>query len=206
MGESSNDRAIWLARFVMPYELPLRRWLKSRQFREIDVDDVVQETYAILSELKSVENIRNPKQYAFQTAYSIILAQLRRARIVSITTVANLDALEATTDMPSPECQVCDREELRGVEEAIKALPQRVRDVFVLRRINGLSQREVVQRLGISENIVEKCVAQGVEALMTAFKRGGKLSADTPSSEAIHVSKDPLPITPLLGSGSKTSV
>ena len=200
MGESFNDRATWLARHVMPYELPLRRWLNSRRFPNIDIDDVIQETYAILSALKSIENIRNPKQYAFRTAYSIILAQLRRARIVSITAVADLDALQTVTDSPSPESQVGDREELRNVQNIIRAMPKRVREVFILRRISGLSQREVAEHLEISENIVEKCIAQGVEALLTAFIRGGKISSDTQMSEAERVSSVFLPAPSLRGS------
>ena len=183
MGDSPGDRAVWLARFVMPCELALRRWLGQHRFTDIDVDDVIQETYAILAALKSVDEIRDPKRYAYQTAYSVILGQLRRSRIVSITTVANLDFLGVMADAPSPERQVLDREELRSVGQVLTAMPARVRDVMVLRRIEGLSQREVSQRLGISENIVEKCVAQGVHALMKALQRGGNTPAKTPSKE-----------------------
>jgi RNA polymerase sigma-70 factor (ECF subfamily) len=180
MGNSLSDRSAWLARFVMPCELALRRWLGQHHLVGIDIDDVIQETYAILAGLKSVDDIRDPKRYAFQTAYSVILGQLRRSRIVSITTVANLDFLGVMADVPSPECAACDRDELRNVARALTTLPSRVRDVLVLRRIEGLSQREVSQRLGISENIVEKCVAQGVQALLAAFERGGKASPKTP--------------------------
>lgn len=191
MGDRLDDRASWLARYVMPHEMALRRWLGSRRFNGIDVDEIIQETYAILCEIKSVEHIRDPKQYAFQTAYSIILAQLRRSRIVSIATVANLEELSAAADAPSAECQVCDREELRAVEDVIMNLPERVRNIFVLRRIEGMSQREVAQRLGVSENVVEKGVGQGVRALMTAFKRGGKSRADTHSPKTTPVSNGP---------------
>lgn len=206
MGERSNDRAIWLARYVMPHELALRRWLASRRFKDIDIDDVVQETYAVLAGLATVENIRSPQQYAFQTAYSIILAQLRRSRIVSITAVADLETMAAVADTPSPEGQAGDREELLSVSETLKELPPRVRDVFVLRRIEGLSQREVAQRLGITENIVEKCVAQGVKALMTAFKRGGKTGADSPSDKRSLASESVSPAQTLPSSANKKKV
>lgn len=182
MEENSNERAVWVARYVMPHDLALRRWLRSRQFSGIDIDDVVQETYAVLCALPSFDHIRNPKQYAFQTAYSIIVTQLRRANIVSITSVADLEGLETVAEEPSPERQVCDCEELKIVQEVIDSLPQRVRDVFVLRRIEKLSQREVAQRLGLSENVVVKCVGQGVRALAAAFKRGGKMPLARPIS------------------------
>jgi RNA polymerase sigma-70 factor (ECF subfamily) len=180
---SPTERALWLAEFVMPCEPALRRWLSRHRVPGLDVDDIIQETYAILTALPSVAEIRNAKKYTFQTAYSIILAYLRRARIVSITTVADVEHLGVTVDAPSPESEVGDREELRNVGDVVAALPKRVREVFILRRMDGLSQREVSQRLGISENAVEKCVARGVQALMSAFQRGGKPPLNTPRRE-----------------------
>ncbi len=205
MGKGPSDRAIWLARFVMPCELALRRWLRHHRLTGFDVDDVIQETYAILSGLKSVDEIRDPKRYAFQTAYSVILGQLRRSRIVSITTVADLDFLGAVADVPSPESQACDRDELRNVAHALGTLPERVREVMVLRRVEGLSQREVSERLGISENTVEKCVARGVQALMSAFKRGGKVSPSTPHRKQEHVAGDTLRDDGPIGGRDKAS-
>lgn len=183
MGNTPSDRALWLARFVMPAEPALRKWLARHRIDGLDVDDLIQETYAILAGLKSVDDIRDPRRYAFQTAYSLILAHLRRARIVSITTVADLDFMGFIADAPSPEREACDRDEFRNVAEAIGALPQRVREVFILRRVDGMPQRDVAELLGISENTVEKCVARGVQALMDAFKRGGKTAAETPDRE-----------------------
>jgi DNA-directed RNA polymerase specialized sigma24 family protein len=41
-------------------------------------------------------------------------------------------------------------------------LPDRCREVLTLRKLYGLSQREIAQRLGIAESTVEKHVAYGV--------------------------------------------
>lgn len=204
MGERPNERALWLATYIIPYEMALRRWLTSRRFQGVDVDDVIQETYVVLAELKSVEHINNPMSYMFQVAYSIVLAQLKRSRIVSITTAADLDEIASIVNAPSPESQVGDREELALVEEVIKALPLRVREVFVLRKIEGISQREVAQRLGISENIVEKCVAQGLRTLVKSFNRGGKSVSDTPSDRDSRYPPDVVPISGPKKSGGKT--
>ena len=159
-----------------------------------------------MSGLKSVDEIRDPKRYAFQTAYSIILAQVRRSRIVSITTVADLDFVGAIADVPSPECQACDRDELRNVAQALNALPERVREVLILRRVDGLSQREVSERLGISENIVEKCIARGVQELMAAFKRGGKVSPSTPHRKQERIDDGASPDVSQPGMRDKASV
>jgi RNA polymerase sigma-70 factor (ECF subfamily) len=141
---------------------------------DLEVDDVIQETYTILAERESVEEILNPKAYTFQTAYSVIINHLRRSRIVSIRTAADVEDLGVMIDEPSLERQIADRDELRHVVDAIAALPEKCREVFILRRIECLSQRDIAARLGISENTVEKHVSKGIRLLMNIFGRGGK--------------------------------
>lgn len=173
----SQDRAAWLARNVLPHEAALRAWLRQKYALGVEVDDVVQETYAILAGLESVENIRNPRSYAFQTAHSLILAHLRRSKIVSIRSASDLELASALADAPSPEQVVQDRDELKNVAKVLASLPPKVREVFLLRRVQGLSQRQTAERLGISENSVEKRVSQGIRALLEVFGRGGKRAA-----------------------------
>ena len=69
----SDDRAGWLALHVLPCEPRLRSWLARRRVVDLDIDDIVQETYAVLAELDSVAHIRNPRTYVYSVAHSIIL-------------------------------------------------------------------------------------------------------------------------------------
>jgi RNA polymerase sigma-70 factor (ECF subfamily) len=59
----------------------------------------------------------------------------------------------------------------------IARLPGRVRDVFTLRRVYGLSQREVAEKLAIAESTVEKHMARGFLLMLEQFKDGGKQAA-----------------------------
>lgn len=172
--DPGNERALWLALNVLPYEAALRAWLGQKYGAAIEIDDIVQDTYAALSALESVDHIRNPRSYAFRTAYSLILAQFDRAKVVSIRPAADRELENALGSFPTPEQIAEDRDELRSVNRVLGQLPEKVRRVFLLRRVQGLSQREISVRLGISENVVEKHVAKGVRLLMEAFGRGGK--------------------------------
>ncbi len=174
MTGGSQDRAAWLARHVLPHEAALRAWLRQKYALGVEVDDVVQETYAILAGLESVEAIRNPRSYAFQTAHSLILAHLRRSKIVSIRSASDLELAGAMADTPTPEQVAEDRDELANVARVLEDLPPKVREVFLLRRVQGLSQRQIAERLGITENSVEKRISQGIRVLLAAFGRGGK--------------------------------
>lgn len=181
MGQYSDERAIWLGRHVLPHEPALRAWLRRRRLEGLEIDDVIQETYTRLVAAESVAHIRDAKSYAFQIAGSVVVDHLRRLKVVSITSVSDLDHLELPSEEPSPERQVIDREELHRLAQMIASLPGRVRDVFTLRRVYGLSQREVAERLGIAESTVEKHMARGFLLMLEPVRHGGNDSAQTSS-------------------------
>lgn len=175
MTGSRNERSYWLAQHVLPHEPALRRWLCGFSLiGDADIDDLVQETYAVLATRTSVEEIADPRAYAFQTARSLFLQGVRRAKIVSIHAMADLADLDVPDDAPSPFQHVAGREDLRQLAAAIDAMPPQTRRAFQLRRIDGLSQREVAAATNLSENTVEKHIGRGIRILMAQFGRGGK--------------------------------
>lgn len=178
----SRDRSVWLARHVLPHEPALRAWLRRRRVDGLETDDIVQETYAVLAALGSVEHIESPRAYAFQTAQSVILRHLRRARVVRIDALGDLEMLNTPLEEPTPEHQAAARQELRRVSALIEALPSKCREAFTLRKLEGLSQREVAGRMGISESTVEKHIGRALRSLMDAMKNGG--NATLGASEA----------------------
>ena len=169
---ASDERALWLSRHVLKHEPALRTWLGRRRIAGLEIDDIVQETYAKLITLESVAGIGNVKNYMFQTAYSVLVSHVRRAKIVAFETVTDLEQLTASRDY-SPEDQIVDRDELNRLARAIATLPGKVRDVFVLRRVNGLSQRDVALELGLSESTVEKHMSRSIYLLMNLISNSG---------------------------------
>jgi RNA polymerase sigma-70 factor (ECF subfamily) len=173
MSVGSDDRALWLGRHVLPHEPSLRTWLKRRRLQGLEVDDIIQETYSRLIGADSVAHVLDAKSYTFQTASSVVIDHLRRMKVVSIASVPDLEALEIRSEDPSPERQAIDRAELHRLAVAIAALPVRVREVFTLRRIHGLSQREVADKMGIAESTVEKHMSRGFLIMLDLFGYGG---------------------------------
>jgi RNA polymerase sigma factor (sigma-70 family) len=169
-----QERARWLARNILPYEPVLRSRLRRMFVYGMEVDDIVQEMYARIVSQPSLEAIKYPRQYAIQTATAIIIDHMRRSRVISINAAGDLDQLEISSPDASPEQQLEFREEIAAVARLLSLLPARTRDVLIMRRIEGLSQRETADRLGISIKTVEKHMTQGVAALMALFGRGGK--------------------------------
>lgn len=167
--EQRRQRARWLASEILPHERSLRSWLGWRA-SSVDPDDIVQEAYAVLASLPSVDHIRRPKNYLFQTARSIVLQQARRDRIVSF------QVFGATQDPvaqdASPEAASVLRDELRKADQLLAKMPDRVREAFLLRRVEGLSQREIAARMAVSENTVEKHIGKALKLLMQSLREG----------------------------------
>ncbi len=67
-----------------------------------------------------------------------------------------------TDSHDEPETQALIQEQLVLAQSAIDELTPRVREVFELRKVYGLKQREIAERLGISQSTVEKHIAKGL--------------------------------------------
>jgi RNA polymerase sigma factor (sigma-70 family) len=196
MSSLSDERAIWLGRHVLPHEAALRAWLRRRRLDGLEIDDVIQETYTRLIAAESVLHVHDARSYAFQVAGSVVIDHLRRMKVVPIASVPDLDNLEIVSDDPSPERQAIDRDELHRLAAAIAALPAKVRDVFTLRRVYGLSQREVAEKMGIAESTVEKHMSRGFFIMLDLYGYGGNGQPHPSNSSGksrihkLHVTQD----------------
>ncbi|WP_066771638.1 RNA polymerase sigma factor [Croceicoccus mobilis] len=172
-------RAAWLARNILPHEASVRRWLERRVPPNLDVDDIIHEAYVVLGRLENVDEIRSARSYFYSVANSVMLQQLRRAKAVPIDHLTVIDELEIASTDPLPDKRVQDRQELDLVMDAIEQLSPKCREVFVLRKVHGFSQKEIAARLQIAESTVEKHVIKGIRELMQIFGRGGKSALKT---------------------------
>lgn len=183
MGWELEQRALWIERNILPHEPGLRRYLLNRRLPlGLEVEDIIQESYARLANLSQVDNIRNAQFYLFQVARSIILAHVRRSKIVSIETAADLDPSNFLTDGVTPEIQASDREQLASLLRLIAALPEPGRQAFIMRTMEGLPHREIGLRLGMSDNAVQKSVAKSLRLLMKALGEGGTMPSQPSKS------------------------
>jgi RNA polymerase sigma-70 factor (ECF subfamily) len=174
MGQDFREKGRWLARNILPHEPLIRARLSRLQLYGLEIDDIIQETYARIVSLPSLDSIRYPKQYALQVATGLLIDHIRHSRVISISASGSLEQLEVSTPEPGPEKQLEFREEIAQVAHFLAALPPTTRETLILRRVEGLSQQETALKLGISVKTVEKHMARGVLMLMDLFGRGGK--------------------------------
>jgi RNA polymerase sigma-70 factor (ECF subfamily) len=163
---------------VRPHESELRAYLRATFSGHVDIDDLVQETYARLLQAREQAPVRSTRAYLFTTARNAAFDIFRRRKIVAIDGIAEIDLLPVFEDRPGVAEAVAHDQELQMLAEAIQALPERCRRVLTLRKIHGLSHREIARQLGIAENTVNAQIAIGVLRLRDYLRARGVSKGD----------------------------
>jgi len=169
---------IWLAERVLPHERRFHaaalRICRSRD----EAEELVQEAYARLLELEGWATIEDPRAYVVRMLRHIAIEKLRRNRIVDFRQFADAEHMTLADDAPDQHRVIAGRDGLRRVSDLIAGLPERCRTVFVRRRIEGESSREIALDLGISQSTYEKRLARAIELLSRAWLGGEEDGAD----------------------------
>ncbi len=162
----------WFFREVFPLEAPLTRYIRRNWRNESDIADLRQEIYARVFVGAREHLPLQAKPFLFTTARNHLINCAKRAQIVSIEHVADLEASFVIADEMTPDRHLMAREDLRRVQAGLDRLPPRCREVVMLRKIEGLSTREVAAQLKVGIDTVEQQMVYGMRALVD-FMMGG---------------------------------
>jgi RNA polymerase sigma factor (sigma-70 family) len=171
------DDARWFAEEVQPYEPALRAYLHGRFPSLPDQDDIVQDTYARLLRARASGTIRHPKAFLFTTARNSALDFFRRKRTVALDDITHFDESSVLVDRPDVVAQVSREQELDILAEAVRALPDRCRQVIMLRYLDGLAYKEIAVQLNISTETVKTQLAKGMRRCAEFFRERGLLQS-----------------------------
>lgn len=144
--------------------LKLRRFLLRLLENPADAADATQETYLRMVAALARTDIEHPSALLFRVAHNVALRMRNRQRLerTLFSATDHADLAELVDGYALPERQVIARQELQRLAAAIDALPPRCREVFLLSRIDGVSNGEIAVRLGISRNMVEKHIIKAL--------------------------------------------
>ena len=120
---------------------------------------------------RSTQEIASPRAFLFATARNLALGRLRHSRVeahFALTEMGDPGVSDESADVAQALARA---QELELLTRAIQSLPTRCRQVITLRRIYGLSQKEVAVQLGISEHTVEAQATIGLRKLAAYFER-----------------------------------
>ena len=172
-----TDHSRWFAEEVQPYEPALRAYLHGRFPSLVDQDDIVQDTYSRLLRAREAGEIRQPKAFLFTTARNAALDFFRRKRPISLEDVTRFDESCVLEERPDAAEQVSRAQEFEFLADAMCALPDRCRQVIMLRYFDGLAYKEIAARLGVSLETVKTQMARGTLRCAEYFRARGLLQA-----------------------------
>lgn len=178
----------WFKREILRHEAALLRYLARVWPRKHEIQDLRQETYARVYAAAKTALPVSPRSFLFTTVHHLMADRVRHERVVSIEAVGDIEALHVSVDEISVERHVGARQELRLLARALDLLPPKCRRVLWLRRVEGLSQREVAERLGVTEKTVEQHVSKGTR-LLAGYVLGADMSEPV-SRQAMTLAED----------------
>jgi RNA polymerase sigma factor (sigma-70 family) len=133
-----------------------------------DIEDVLQDTFINTYKSSLTQEIKFPKSFMIKTAIRLANRQIELSRrmdsveYIEEFSDESLSIYDAGGLSSSTEREVLYRQDFGLLCDAINQLPSQCRRVFILKKIYGFSQRDIAERLEISQSTVEKHVAKGL--------------------------------------------
>lgn len=145
------------------HESSLKRFIKRFLRNSPDVEDIAHEAFLRAYAVERSRPIEQPKSLLFRIAKHVALSQLtRKARQITDYIEDSDDSAVIQTEA-SAEDEVSARQTLGLHCEAVAELAPQCREVYLLRKVHGLSHKEIAQQMGIAVSTVEKHLIKGVE-------------------------------------------
>ena len=121
-------------------------------------EDVTQTVWLRIQRVADEPAIADKRGFLYRLVLNLAADQrraaVRQARLFETGAVPQ----DVASQEPTAEAVILGRDQMARMVAAIEELPPRCREVFVMRKIDGLSPSEISRRLGITPNMVAKHV------------------------------------------------
>lgn len=154
----SEELRAWMERYG-----PALRTYFRKKVGPAEADDLVQEVFVNLQDRGRVDDIEHVNRYLFRVAANMLT---RRSQVKAWDWAdhAGIEELELFDEL-SPERTLIAKQDLSRLMEALRRLPPRVEEAFVLHRFEDMTYREIAQRMGIKPKSVEALIMRALERI-----------------------------------------
>ncbi|RYE02222.1 MAG: sigma-70 family RNA polymerase sigma factor [Sphingomonadales bacterium] len=178
MGEGSTSardsgNGVTVEELSRRYHAVLLRYFARRGIGVQDAQDLAQDVFARLSRSHALDNVASAEGYLFATAANIALDFFRSRKVRNDHPAEGfVERIQVMGDF-SPARLLEGRQELACIVTALNEMPERMRNIFILARLENLPRGEIAQRLGISKSLVEQQIALATACLSERRRRFG---------------------------------
>ena len=139
----------------------MQQWLQRKLGNASDAAELAHDVFVrLLAAPRAFNDDEHARAYLGRMSRHMCVDFWRRRRIEQ----AYLEVLAAQPEhqVPSLEHQAIILETLGQLQAMLERMPKRVAETFLLVQLQGLTQRETAQRLGVSERSVNSYLAQAM--------------------------------------------
>ena len=166
-GEGRGDR-LRLELLYREHAAGLRRRIRLRVGSREEASDLVHEAFARLLRAGSLHRLREPEAFLGRILRNLLVDRARR--LTGRGLHAPLDEELEVAVRPDQADAIEAEQMIELYRAAVTALPPRMREVFVLHRVEELGYKEIAARLGISVRTVEWHVAEAIVRISKALE------------------------------------
>lgn len=134
----------------------LKRFIGRFMRNYSDIEDIAQEAFLRAYAVERGRPIEQPKSFLFRIAKHLALTQLTRKSRQITEYIEDSDDPGVTQIDFSAEEEISGRQMLQIHCEAVATLSPQVRKAYLLRKVHGLSHKEIAEHEGIAVSTVEK--------------------------------------------------
>ncbi len=139
-----------------------------------DARDILHDAWLRLSAIKQPKRVDNPSAYVVRTTQNVMKDHIRRANVSRrhVQMAGDLPA-DIPAAQSSPEIDAYHRARLRQMRTLLGDLSPKCQTAFLLSRCDGLSYRDIGDRMGISDNMVKKYLVKALAHLRAHMQPAG---------------------------------
>ncbi|PIC00545.1 RNA polymerase sigma factor [Caulobacter sp. X] len=153
-----------LTSLARSYRQPLLRFFARRTLSPEAAEDCVQEVFMRLARA-SEPGVENSEAYLFKTARHVLIDRARRATVRREILHDPIADLQLVSPEGSPSRILEGREALEQAARALRELPERTRNIFLLNRLDGLTYTQLAARYAVNVKVIEREMSKALSHL-----------------------------------------
>lgn len=161
--------------FLRRYKAPVFRLIRSTVGDEAEALDLTQETFvAAFQAIGRYDGVRPFRVWIARIALNKCRdwARRRKVRAFFASALPLESANHVASDIPAPDRNAADADELSRVRAAMAALPAKLREAVVLCGVEEMSQQEAADALGVTVKTVETRLYRARHRLRALLREG----------------------------------
>ena len=165
MRKAASDE---LSQFHRDHRPALMAFFLRRSQSHAEAEDLTQEVFIRIADRQETD-MRSADAYIFQVAANLLRDRARREKVRS-EHAAGMRLVEGMgIEALDPHRIAAGREQLQLLSEALRELPVRTRQIFLLFRYENVAQRTIAESFGISVSAVEKHLSRAMAHLISTL-------------------------------------